>query len=164
MSFVSLVKKLYYDMRIRFLFVGALNTLVGYLVDMGSYALMCNVWGIDQNLSLLISPIIGTLIGGIHSYLWNKFFTFNSKKKTLGETLRFVLVYVIMYFVSQGVQRLFIYVIFPDPESDLFVALAKLIATATTTILSWFGQKYFVFRKGKGNDLSKESEKGNEAK
>lgn len=158
MSPGEFLKKLYYDMRIRFLFVGCLNTLVGYLVDLGSYALMVDVFKLEQDLAIFVSPIIGTVVGGIHSYFWNKYFTFSVKKKASAETLRFALVYVAMYFISQGVQRLFIYCIFPDSENMLFVSIAKLIATATTTILSWFGQKYFVFRK-KSNSLAPEEKR-----
>lgn len=155
MTVKEAIKKLYYDMRVRFLFVGCLNTLVGYLVDLGAYALLYRVFHVEQTVAIAVSPVIGTAVGAVHSYFWNKYFTFNVKKKTASETLRFALVYVVMYLVSQGIQQPLISFVFP--EGDVYVSIAKFIATAVTVVLSWFGQKYFVFRR-KSNSLAPQSD------
>ena len=61
------IKNLFKIEQIRFLFVGGLNTIVGY----GTYALL-----IMMNLNYLLANTISTIVGVIHSYIWNRNFTF----------------------------------------------------------------------------------------
>ena len=70
--------KIFKIQEIRFLFVGGLNTIVGY----GIYAIL-----IFLNINYLLSNTISTILGVLHSYLWNRFFTFKSKEKASKESL-----------------------------------------------------------------------------
>ena len=63
------IKHIFEIQQIRFLIVEGLNTLVGY----GTYALL-----ILKGINYLLANTIGTIIGVIHSYIWNKKFTFKS--------------------------------------------------------------------------------------
>ena len=82
----NLFLKLYNDKRIRFLFVGCLNTIVGTGITLICYLAMG--YGIFEqsnvtDLQNFIATVIGYAVGTVHSYIWNKFFTFKSKEKSV---------------------------------------------------------------------------------
>jgi putative flippase GtrA len=130
---MNLIKKLYNNQKIRFLFVGGLNTIVGY----GTYALLVFV-----GINYFVANIFSTIIGVFHSYLWNRYFTFKSREKALGEILRFISVYIISFIVGNIV--LFIVV----NKLGINQYIAGLINLIFTTLISWFGHKYYSFRSG----------------
>ena len=93
----NMIKKLFSYQPIRFLFVGGLNTLVGY----GIYALLVYI-----GVNYLLANTISTIIGIAHSYLWNRFFTFKSKNKAIKEITKFVSVYIVSYLLGNQLCRL----------------------------------------------------------
>lgn len=127
----KLIKKMFAHKGIRFLFVGGLNTIVGY----GSYALLLLI-----GFNYLLSNTLSYIIGVIHSYLWNKNFTFKTKTKNISEIIRFVLVYISSYLF--GLFTLFILVHY----LKLNPYLAGLVNLIFTTLISWFGHNKFSFR------------------
>ncbi len=129
-----MLKKLLEHQEIRFLLVGCLNTIVGY----GIYALL-----IYFHMNYLIANTISTIIGVIHSYLWNRFFTFKSKEKAFMEILKFASVYFVSYLIGSCTLFLFKSVLNVSPY------IAGFINLFITTIISFFGHKYFSFRKNK---------------
>lgn len=118
-------------MEVRFLLVGALNTALGY----GLYALFIFL-GIQYFISNTLSFIIGT----IHSYLWNKFYTFRSKEKSVKEPIRFASIYVIIFILSNFLLWLFI------EKLHLNAYLAGVVGLFITTVISFTGHKYFSFK------------------
>jgi len=141
------IKRLYnffksFDYRLKFLMVGGLNTLVG----VGSYWLILIIAGVDITSHyngvtiVIIATIISQLLGITNSYFWNKFFTFESKKKSKSETAKFLLVYGISfctdYFLKIFLRRTFAF-------NDIIIAI---FTTLVTMVISFTGQKFFVFR------------------
>jgi putative flippase GtrA len=123
---------LFKDMKIRFLFVGILNTIVGY----GVYAL-CIYEGLSYSPALIITYLVGIA----HSYFWNKFFTFRSREKSLGEIVRFFLVYIAAYLVN----LVTLYVCVDGMKMNVyFVGIAAMFIT---TLISYLGHKTISFRK-----------------
>jgi putative flippase GtrA len=150
----AIVKKLYRDKRVRFLFVGCLNTIGGYVVG----AIFTGIFlkqQLSTELSNALGAAIGTIVGGVHSYFWNKYFTFQTKKKSAAEALRFGLVYVVQYGVSTLLNIGFSHII----ENHW---IYQLITICITTVLSWLGHNYFSFRKPKSEEHKEEE--GKEAK
>lgn len=129
---IKLVKKIFSYQPIRFLFVGGLNTLVGY----GVYALL-----IYMGVNYLLANTISTIIGVAHSYLWNRFFTFKSRNKAIKEITKFVSVYIVSYLI--GMCTLFIF----KDKLNISAYLAGLINLVITTLISYFGHKYYSFKK-----------------
>lgn len=127
----NFIRKMYYNQKIRFLFVGGLNTIVGY----GIYAL-----AIFLGINYFIANIISTVLGVIHSYFWNRYFTFRSRDKALNEIFRFISVYIISFIVGNIV--LFT-VVNKLQVNQYFAGMINLIFT---TLISWFGHKYYSFR------------------
>ena len=127
----SIITRLLQRKEFRFLIVGGINTVVGY----GTYALFLYL-GVDY----LIAFTIATIVGVINSYLWNRFFTFRSNSKALGEIAKFSLV----YFISFCAGLLFLKVIVGWSGMDQY--LAGILNIIMTTIISWFGHKNFSFK------------------
>jgi putative flippase GtrA len=129
---VTLIKTLFTRKEIRFLFVGGVNTVVGY----GAYAI-CLLLGLHYALAQLIS----TVIGATNSYMWNKYFTFRQSKKSAKEVVRFVSVYAVSYALNYGLLKLMIDVV------GLNEYIAGAIGLVVTTLVSWFGHNYFSFKR-----------------
>ncbi|MCI8467606.1 MAG: GtrA family protein [Bacilli bacterium] len=135
-----MIKQILKKQEFRFLFVGGLNTLVGY----GIYALL-----LFFQVNYLIANTISTIIGIGHSYLWNRFYTFKSKEKASKEILKFISVYAISYIL--GTISLF----FLKNFLQISPYIAGLINLVLTTLISWFGHKNFSFRKTGGATCQK---------
>jgi len=129
--------KIFTDRKIRFLFVGVLNTAVGY----GAYALF-----IFLGMHYAIAQFASTVIAVAHSYLWNKHFTFKSKGKSAAEAARFAGVYGVSYLFNLLLLYVFI---------DLFGInhyLAGLITLFATTVISYVGHKTISFKNITGEE------------
>lgn len=119
------------DQRVRFLIVGGINTAVGY----GAFA-VCIFVGMHY----IAAHVAATVIGTTCSYILNKYFTFRQYKKSAAEVFRFVLVYALSFMT--GV--MFLYIMVSKLSLNAYAAgMANLVFT---TIISWFGHKYFSFR------------------
>lgn len=128
---LNYIKKIFARREVRFVFVGGINTVVGY----GAFAIL-----VALNVPYLIANTISTVIGVINSYLWNRFFTFKSKNKAIAEICRFAFV----YFVSYCIGMLFLFIIVGHMYLNTYIAGALNIIV--TTLISWFGHKNFSFR------------------
>ena len=140
-----MIKQLYnffkrWDYKIKFLMVGGLNTLVG----LGSYWLILILLGVDITqtnsavVPVVIATVISQILGVINSYLWNKYFTFESKQKSKAEMVRFILVYLVAFGVDYTLK-----LVLRTSLNNLWIAV---ITTLTTMVISFVGQKLFVFR------------------
>ncbi|MBQ7373480.1 MAG: GtrA family protein [Clostridia bacterium] len=140
----SLIIKLYNDKRIRFLFVGCLNTLVGTGTTLICYLAMG--YGIFEqanvtDLQNFIATVIGYAVGTVHSYIWNKFFTFKSKEKSVWEFFRFVLVCLVQYGVNFGLTLI----------AKQFISMHfiyTILVTLVCMVVSFIGHSLFSFGKG----------------
>lgn len=120
--------------------VGGLNTLVG----LGSYWLILIMFGVNVTqintaiVPIIVATLISQVVGIIHSYLWNKHFTFESKKKSKTEFVKFILVYLVAFSVDYILK-----LVLRTSLNNLWIAV---ITTLTTMVISFVGQKLFVFR------------------
>ena len=142
-KFKRLIVKLYKDKRVRFLLVGCLNTLVGTGTTLLVYFAMGYGLFEQSNISTMqtfIATIVGYAVGTVHSYLWNKFFTFKSKEKSFAEFLRFVIVCVVQYVVNYGLTLLVKQFI------DMHFVYT-IIVTLLCMVISFIGHSLFSFGK-----------------
>ena len=116
---------------IKFIFVGILNTIVGY----GAYSLL-----IFFKVNYIIANTISTIIGITCSYLLNKKITFNDVKTNNKTPFKFVGVYIFSYLI--GIINLTILV----KKCNINPYIAGFINLFITTLASWFGHRYFSFR------------------
>jgi putative flippase GtrA len=125
------IQGLFKNKKVRFLFVGALNTVFGYAV----YSMF-----IFFGLHYLAAQFFGSILAITHSYLWNKHFTFKSKEKSAGEVLRFISVYAVSYVLNM----ILLYVLIDRLKINQYLAGAAGIFI--TTIISYVGHKKVSFR------------------
>jgi len=130
----KIISALLKDQRIRFLIVGIINTAVGY----GCFAV-----GIFVGLHYFIAHIIATVIGVTCSYFLNKYFTFKQYEKSWHEVVRFISVYCVSFVLGSVILYCLIDLLKIRPY------IAGGVKLILTIILSWFGHKYFSFRKSR---------------
>jgi putative flippase GtrA len=116
---------------IKFLVVGALNTLLGYAVIFACMYLL--------GLSALLSNVIGYAFGLVLSYVLNRKVTFQSTSKSKAEVFRFLLVFLIAYFANFFVLLMLINV-WKFHEGG-----SQLVAGVVYVLFSFVLNKYYVF-------------------
>ena len=148
-----MVKKLFLwlkslDQRIKFILVGCLNTGISLIVEFACYILMgipfsLNAQKLATPTQVLIATLSGYTAGGINSYFWNKFFTFEVKGKSASEVVRFFILFVAQVALSFALKELFI------EAFGINTFISAVITTLITMLLSYFGQTTFAFRTNK---------------
>ena len=133
-----------FDIRqfLKFGLVGILNTVIGTAVMFFSY----NVLGLGYWLSSALNYIIGSIC----SYVLNKRFTFESRRKSKREIFRFIINISICYLVAYGVAeplvRHMILLLRINWDKSLLEQVAMLFGMCLFVILNFMGQKLFVFK------------------
>ncbi|KWX86473.1 hypothetical protein AMQ83_18695 [Paenibacillus riograndensis] len=122
---------------IKFLIVGVLNTIVGFAV----YAGMLLFLKVNYSFALLVSHVIGV----IHSYIWNNKWTFGVKDYNLRSMMKFILVYTLTFFVNLLLLSIFIH------QLGINKFYAQAISLFITTLISFFGHKYWSFKASKNS-------------
>jgi putative flippase GtrA len=79
--------------------------------------------------------------GTVVAYFINKFWTFKQNKKSVSEVLRFAILYFLTFLANVGVNKMALNILTGS------TIIAFLFATATSTLLNFIGQKYWVFKK-----------------
>jgi len=115
----------------RFIFVGILNTIVGY----GAYFILLYL-----NIYYMLALIIMYVIGVAHSFIWNKKWTFRSMGSTRNEGIKFVSVYCIAFLINLIILALFVEGLKLNPQ------IGQVFALGIVTLISFFGHKYWSFR------------------
>lgn len=124
---------------IKFLLVGALNTLVGTATIFLLYNLgKCSYW---------VSSAMGYLVGGVVSFCLNKYFTFQNKERSWKQVGRFAVTAVICYLVAYSVAKPLIAYVFTGQEVKIQENAAMFVGICLYTALNYFGQRFFAFRR-----------------
>ena len=125
----------------RFLVIGVLSVLT----DLAVYLLL--TWlGLHIHASKGISYVSGMVVG----FLGNKFWTFESSRRSAGEPITYVVLYAITLGVNVAVNALVLGLlagVFSPPWTK---GLAFLVATGVTTVLNFLGMRFITFFKGVG--------------
>ena len=117
---------------VRFLFVGVLNTIIGYSVIMVLFHLV----GLTYGVSYFLSYVVGVVI----SFFLNRQFVFFSKNHKLYEFFRFLIAFGISYIVSYIFLYLFV------EYQILGENIAFLGGMVIYSILFYLLNKYIVFK------------------
>lgn len=103
-------------------------------------------YGVFAGLVLLdvhyvVASVFGHIAGVTNSYFWNKYFTFRAPGKNYRETMRFIGVYTVHYIIGLSGLVLLVEV------AKLHPLIGQGIVLVITTLVSFFGHKYWTFRK-----------------
>ena len=102
--------------------------------DLISYYLLLNI--LTHNYAKGISFLFGTIV----AYFINKFWTFQKNEKSFKELIQFGLLYFFTLILNVIVNNITLEL------SGNIVLLAFIVATTTSTILNFVGQKWWVFK------------------
>jgi putative flippase GtrA len=131
------------DYRIKFLIVGGLNSIV----SVGIYLCVLLLFGVNifnynpdaYFIAIIVATATSQILSVIHSFFWNKFFTFESKNKSKAEIIRFFIVYAVAFAVEYFLK---FYLRDISRLNEIAIAVIVLIIIM---IISFIGQKWFVF-------------------
>jgi putative flippase GtrA len=117
----------------RFLVIGCTSVVIDFVV----YALLTRA-----RLSPPLAKGLSYLAGMLFGFLGNKFWTFESSRKSTSEPITYILLYAatlgVNVAINSGVLALF-------ADAKLF---AFLVATGVTTVLNFLGMRWITFREG----------------
>ena len=125
---------------LRFLLVGVGNTLLSMILMF-----------LLEGLGYWPSTAIAYAAGAAMSFFLNRYFTFHSEEDFWRSLGKFIVNVVVCYVVGYGLAKLLI----PIPEEPTAVPViwferaSKLLGMCLYTLLNYFGQRFFAFRKGK---------------
>jgi putative flippase GtrA len=144
-----LFKKIYryakgLDKRIKFIFVGGLNTVISYCVNL---AVLLLIFGIPFNavskatsVEALVAAICGHAAGMANSFLWNKHFTFASSEKSCRQVLWFLAVSLSQLGLQYGLLMLM------QNALGTGIYIAQAITLVITTVYGYLGHNYITFK------------------
>ena len=127
---------------VRFLMVGAVNTLIGLSIIF----ILLNHFG----WSYWLATFIGNSVGAAVSYVLNRSFTFNSGIGVGTGVPKFILIVLICYLFSYSFSGMAARLIMVPEWVSRFVSadeLGALLGTSIYTLTNYLGQKVFVFRR-----------------
>lgn len=117
---------------LRFVAIGGTSVLV----DLLTYRTL------DGTLSPAAAKALSYVAGMLVGFVGNKFWTFESQRRSLSEPVLYVLLYAVTLGVNVGVNAAVLAV---DPDGLLSAFLA---ATGVTTVLNYLGMRLVTFRRG----------------
>jgi putative flippase GtrA len=117
---------------LRFLVVGAANTLLGYVVIFGCMFI--------AEFSPELSNALGYMLGFFSSYYLNRYYTFRSNQRRVSEFSRFALVFIVAYLCN------IIAVIILYRFFNIDAILSQIIAAIVYILMSYILNKIFVFK------------------
>lgn len=135
---IRLIRKFLSDQRIRFLIVGATNTLVGY----GIFAVLTHWVFSGMFLGYLISLALSYVVGIGLAFLLYRRFVFVVKGQIFVDLIRFISVYLVSISVNALSLPLLVEVAQIPPLASQGIILV------VTTAVSFLGHRNFSFRRG----------------
>ena len=135
------MKKIIDKTMYRFAIVGVVNTLVGA----GVMFLLYNLFGTGYWIASASNYIVGSIV----SFFLNKYYTFNSKGKTVKELILFTANIIACYFIAYGIAKPLCYRIIGGMDTTFQDNIAMFVGMCLFVVLNYFGQRCIVFKKDK---------------
>ena len=104
-------------------------------VDFLSYYSLINYLSYD------ISKTLSFIIGAVVAYVINKFWTFEKNNLSFKELAKFALLYTFSLILNVYMNKLFL-----DITNNITI-IALLVATGSSALINFVGQKWWVFKK-----------------
>jgi putative flippase GtrA len=129
----------------KFITVGLANTAV----DFGVLNLLMWSSGVYEGKTIILFNVISFLIAAIHSYIWNKLWTFSFKGKSnvANQFLQFIIVSLVGVLINSGIVYIITTWVSSNASNGVWVNIAKLVATVVSLVWNFIGYKFIVFKK-----------------
>ena len=129
---------------IRFLFVGLVNTCIGYALIF----VLLNIF----NVGYFLSTIIGYSAGSIISFLLNKLYIFKYQGKLFYSYIKYFIVFIISYTLSYYTGKVCMYLLKSNEIflKDNFLTIENvgiICGMVIYIIVNYFGNSLFTFNK-----------------
>lgn len=128
--------KLLHNSFVRFLLVGVGNTLLSLVL-----MFLLEEWGYWP------STAVAYVAGAVMSFFMNRYFTFHSEERFWASAWKFAVNVAVCYVIGYGLARILV----RPPEGALsalfYERLSKLVGMVFYTVLNYFGQRFFAFRR-----------------
>jgi putative flippase GtrA len=138
------IKMLFDKVFLKFLIVGIINTLVGYAIMF----VLCNI----AHVSYWFSSGCGYFLSSILSFFLNKYFTFTVKRWSVFMIIAFIVTIVVSYYVPFWIAEHAIDYFFQNSQENTRDNIALIAGTCLASAVSYFGQRFVVFRKKHDNE------------
>ena len=125
----------------KFILVGIINTLFGTTIMFAAYNLL--------HLSYWVSSGMNYFFGSILSYFLNKYFTFQSKEKSLAEIVRFIVNILVCYFLAYGIAKPLTGYLLQNFAVNIRENAAMLVGMCLFVALNYLGQRFLPLNKNK---------------
>jgi len=139
----------------RYGLVGTANTAI----DFGILNLLAVFFRVYSGFTIFGLDLISFSLATLHSFAWNKFWTFESKERKV--IIKEFSIFLGVTTVAILLNALIVYLIttFTTPvfalDEKQWLIIAKVFATIFSAILNFLGYKFIVFKKDESGALSK---------
>lgn len=134
------MKRIIDEKTFKFILVGIINTIFGTTIMFLCY----NVF----HFTYWVSSAANYVLGSVLSFFLNKYFTFQSLKRSWKEIFRFILNILICYMVAYGIAKPIAYYLLKDFSIRIRENFAMLIGMVLFVGVNYLGQRYYVFAEG----------------
>ena len=122
----------------KFLLVGAINTMVGTAIMFGLYNLAhCSYW---------VSSATNYTLTSILSFFLNKYFTFESREKSVAQAARFAVNIAVCYLLAYGIAKPLCLFAFAHASPAVRDNVSLFAGMCLFTGFNYLGQRFFAFR------------------
>lgn len=123
---------------LKFILVGALNTVIGTGIMFGLYNLAhCSYW---------VSSAANYIITSVISYFLNKYFTFKNHEHSYKPALRFALNVAVCYLLAYGIAEPLCAWLLSSASEKLRDNVSMLVGMCLFSGLNYIGQRLFTFK------------------
>lgn len=121
----------------KFLLIGVINTLVGTAIMFGLYNLVhCTYW---------VSSAVSYILTSILSFFLNKYFTFGSREKSVGEVVRFAVNIAVCYLLAYGIAKPLCVEALAGASPAVRDNVSMFVGMCLFTVFNYLGQRFFAF-------------------
>jgi putative flippase GtrA len=124
---------------LRFLLVGAINTLTGLLIMFSLYNL--------AGLGYWLSSAVNYLLTSVLSFFLNKHFTFKVRHYSALMVAAFILTIVCSYMLAYSIARPVVYALLRGCSLKIRDNVSLFTGMCVFTLLNYMGQRFIAFRK-----------------
>ena len=130
---------------VKFIIVGVVNTVVGWVAMFLSLWLLTKM-GPNHTISYWVPSGVNIVVGSIVSYILNKHFTFQSNTTGKEDIGKFIINILICYVVAYGIAQPIAKLIFKHAGVMILKIISLLSGSILFTIINYFGQRFWVFK------------------